>query len=152
MTAVPAFAQSMRERTLRTLQLIDELDLDEGTAAKLLPALTAYDKLTAGLDAQQDELAAKLRGTDDPTLGDQLLDEQLENERLMLGAEATLVTRLRRLLPAAQAARARVLLFGPGPGEQPSQPRRSHRDDLFPPGSRFGVRVPCDPFESMHGC
>ena len=56
-----------------------------------------------------------------------------------------------RLLPAAQAARARVILFAPpAPAPAASRGRNHRRGDLFPPGSPFAG--PCDPFGSMHGC
>ena len=127
MAAAPALAQPTRDRTLRTLELIEELRLDEATTGRLLPAVTAYDTEHDRLTRYQTELDAKLRGTDDPTLGDLILDQQLATNRLLLAAEATLVTRLRALLPAAQAARARVILFAP-PAPAPAASRgRNHR-------------------------
>jgi hypothetical protein len=153
MAARPALGQPQRDRTLRILELLEELHADEATLGKLLPAITTYDQEHDRLVQYQAALTAKLRATDDPTLGDLIMDQQLATHRLLLAAEATLVTKLRRVLPASQAARARVLLFAPP--RRPVAIERAHRrsyrrDDLFPPGS--ALTGPCDPFSSMHGC
>jgi len=150
--AVPAFAQTPRERILLALELVDELELDDATAHKLLPVLSAYEREREKLLGTQVDLLERIRLIDDSAVADKLLDELLALQRSLVAAETTLVAKLRKLLPAEQAARARVMLLTPYQRDAPRRRAPPRRDDLFPPGSQLTPYVPCDPFASMHGC
>ncbi len=100
-------------RALRAAILVEELGLDEATAARLGPILARHDDDLERLQAERrtlrkavhDALAAK----DDRKL-DGLIDALVANQRARWDRELTRVAELRKLLSPSQAARLIDLL------------------------------------------
>lgn len=139
-----------RERIFRALTVVDELQLDDATIARVFPVLSAYEKDRDKLIGEYDAVTAQLATATDPTTADKLLDQSLATQRALIAVEAKLVVKLRQLLPAAQAARARVMLLAAVP-PAPTPVRAYDPGALFPPGSSL-TASPCDPFTQMHRC
>jgi hypothetical protein len=152
------------DRMQRALAIVDELHLDDTATAKLFPVLSEYEQDRDRLVNEYWSLHDRAARERDHVAADRLLDRLVATHRSLLATETTLVTRLRRLLPADQAARARVMLTAPMSGGGWSHTGVHDPDALFPPGSRLSTprtpaRVPvaqptgtCDPFAQMHRC
>lgn len=156
-----------KARLLRVVEIVDELAVDESTSGQLVPVLSRYYRDHARLEGQLDDLGQRIARAQGPEQLDKLYDEQLDIQRRMLAVESRTVARLRQILPAAKAARARLMLRvppGPAPVDEPvpahsplpppaiqvePEPPLPDPGPLFPPTSKLG---PCDPFASMHGC
>ncbi len=152
-----------KARLLRVVEIVDDLAVDESTSGQLVPVLSRYYRDHARLDNELDDLGRRIARAQAPEQLDKLYDEQLDIQRRMLAVETRTVARLRQILPAAKAARARLMLRTP-PGDVPAEPAPVRSPDpppaiqalpapdpgpLFPPTSKLG---PCDPFAAMHGC
>jgi hypothetical protein len=140
-----------RDRIYAAMSLIEELALDETTSGKLFPVLSRYQQDRDRLRDEYDMLTAQIGHTSEPTTLDRLLDRSLATQRAQIAVEATLVVKLRQLLPADQARRARLILVAQAEPPHGSPPTyRSASTTLFPPRSK--LVPPCDPFAAMHGC
>jgi len=102
-----------RIRTMRAIVLVEELDLDEATAAKLMPILNKYDdqfaklaKENADLRKEADDLAAK---GDDKAI-DKVVDKLVANQRARWDLDEARFKEVRKVLTAKQAARILVVL------------------------------------------
>jgi hypothetical protein len=149
-------------RMQRALAIVDELHLDDVTTAKLFPVLSEYEQDRDRLVGEYWSLHERAAHERDHVAADRLLDRLLATQRSLLATETTLVTRLRQLLPADQAARARVMLTAPAAAAVHTGVHDP--DALFPPGSRLSkgqapARAPvaqpagpCDQFTQMHRC
>lgn len=155
--------QRHRTRVLQTLDVVGRLQLDNATTKKLVPVLSSYTRERDRLLEDYISAERKLDGLTDPKLADQVLDDMLATQSALVATEAQLVVRLRKMLPAEQAAKARVLLAEAHPRAESPAPvalpvatatatatEGYDPDALFPPGST--LRGKCDPFASMHGC
>jgi hypothetical protein len=153
------------DRMQRALAIVEELHLDDATTAKLFPVLSEFEQDRDRLLGEYWSLHERAAYERDHVAADRMLDRLLATHRSLLATETTLVTRLRQLLPADQAARARVILTAPSPGGGWSTHAGSHDPDaLFPPGSQLAKRAAparapvaqptgsCDPFAQMHRC
>jgi hypothetical protein len=140
-----------RDRIYAAMSLIEALALDETTSGKIFPVLSRYQQDRDRLQDEYDTLTAQIGHTSEPTTLDRLLDRSLATQRAQIAVEATLVVKLRQLLPADQARRARLILVAHGtPRVEPPPRTYGSSTTLFPPNSRLAL--PCDPFASMHGC
>jgi hypothetical protein len=149
-----------RDRTYKAMSLIDELHLDETASGRLFPALSSYLRDRERISAELATVTDLLGKASDPATVDRLLDRSLAAQRALIAVEATVVVKMRKILPADQAARARILLIQPvaprpqqpPPEVQPAPPATEPRDPeaLFPPKSPLTRR--CDPFAQMHRC
>jgi len=147
-----------RDRTYKVVSLIEELHLDESTSGRLFPALSSYLRDRDRLSTELASVTELLGKTTDPASVDRLLDRSLAAQRGLIAVESTVVVKMRKILPAEQAARARVLLIQPAPRPQPAPvppqptPELAPRDpgSLFPPKSPLTNRF--DPFAQMHRC
>jgi hypothetical protein len=149
--AGPTDDAKRRDRIYAAMSLIDELQLDETTSGKLFPVLSRYQQDRDRLRDEYDALSEQIDQTAAPATLDRLLDRSLATQRAQIAVEAKLVVKLRQLLPADQAMRARVILVAHGIQGDPPRPSYGPGDvKLFPPGSRLAP--PCDPFAAMHGC
>jgi hypothetical protein len=154
----------VQERQLRVVQIVDELAVDDDASARVIPVLTRYFKDTALLRETLAGIRRSIAREADPQQLDKLYDQQVATTRALLSAETGAVTKLRKILPAPKAARARLalrVLPGGTVIEDPELPATtavaapiapySHDPStLFPPSSK--LVPPCDPFASMHGC
>jgi hypothetical protein len=154
--ANPDDAPRKRDRIYAAMSLIDELGLDETTSGKLFPVLSRYQQDRDRLRDEYEALTTQIDRASEPGTLDQLLDRALATQRAQIAVEAKLVVKLRQILPAAQAARARITLVAHAkPAEVPPLPptHRRRSSDLFPPDSALAPPPPpCDPFAAMHGC
>lgn len=142
-----------RDRIYTAMSLIEDLALDETTSGKLFPVLSRYQQDRDRLRDEYDALTTQIGHAAEPATLDRLLDRSLATQRAQIAVEAKLVVKLRQLLPADQAMRARIILVAHGiPQDSPPPPPSYGPDEvkLFPPGSPLAPR--CDPFASMHGC
>jgi hypothetical protein len=141
-----------RDRIYTAMSLIEDLELDETTSGKLFPVLSRYQQDRDRLRDEVDALTAQIDRTSEPATLDRLLDRSLATQRAQIAVEAKLVVKLRQILPADQAVRARIILVAHGV-PQGAPPRSGYGPGdvkLFPPGSPLAP--PCDPFAAMHGC
>lgn len=145
-----------RQRVMQGLEMVERLQLDNAMTKKLLPIISAYTTERDRLLGEYDSAEHRLPTITDAKLADQVLDDMLATQSALVASEAQLVVKLRRMLPADQAAKARVLLSDQqlprreAPPEASSVATAYDREALFPPGSR--LRPVCDPFASMHRC
>ena len=95
-------------RALRAMILVQELGLDEATAAKLGPILARHDDELARLQAERQALRRTLRDAraagQDAKL-DALIDQTIANARARWDREQARFAEVRRLLTPRQAAR-----------------------------------------------
>lgn len=95
-------------RALRAMILVQELGLDEATAAKLGPILARHDDELARLQAERQTLRRTLRDAhaagQDAKL-DGLIDQSIANQRARWDREQARFAEVRRLLTPRQAAR-----------------------------------------------
>lgn len=95
-------------RALRAAILVEELGLDEATAARLAPILARHDDELERLQAERRALRKAvhdaLAANDDKKL-DGLIDQLVANQRARWDRELTRVAELRKLLAPRQAAR-----------------------------------------------
>jgi hypothetical protein len=139
-----------RDRIYAAMSLIEELQLDETTSGKLFPVLSRYQQDRDRLREEYEALSAQIGRISEPDKLDRLLDRSLATQRAQIAVEAKLVVKLRQLLPADQATRARIILVAQVPHDAPSPPSYAGtRSTLFPPKS---PPPRCDPFAAMHGC
>jgi len=102
-----------RIRTMRAIVLVQELDLDEATAGKLMPILNKYDDDFAKLATENQQLRKQV---DDlgPTAGDKaieaVIDKMVANRRARWDLEEKRFAEVRKVLSARQAARILVVL------------------------------------------
>jgi hypothetical protein len=156
-----------KARLLRVVEIVDDLAVNESTSGQLVPVLSRYYRDHARLDSELDDLGQRIARAQGPEQLDKLYDEEIDIQRRMLAVESRTVARLRQILPAAKAARARLMLRTPPAAMPVDEPTRSpdpppaiqelpdsetppsNPGPLFPPASKLG---PCDPFAAMHGC
>ena len=106
----PAARERARQkiRALRAMILVQELGLDEATAAKLGPILARHDDELARLQAERRTLRRTLRDAhaagQDAKL-DGLIDQSIANQRARWDREQARFAEVRRLLTPRQAAR-----------------------------------------------
>lgn len=98
-----------RLRTMRAVFLIDELELDETTAAKLMPILNKYDDEFAKLAREAVDLRAKIDGAADTDLDD-LIDDLVANQRSRWDLDEKRFKEVRKVLTRKQAARILIVL------------------------------------------
>jgi hypothetical protein len=98
-----------RLRAMRAVFLIDELELDEGTAAKLMPILNKYDDEFAKLAKEALDLRAKLDSAADADLDD-LIDDLVANQRARWTLDEKRFKEVRKVLTRQQAARILIVL------------------------------------------
>lgn len=102
-----------RVRALRAYTLIEQLDLDEATAAKLFPVLAKYDDEFDKLLAARAEIQRRLAGAgaiSDPKQVDKIVDEAVANQKALWSTEEARLAQLRKILTPAQTARVLVVL------------------------------------------
>jgi hypothetical protein len=98
-----------RLRTMRAVFLIDELELDEETAAKLMPILNKYDDEFAKLAKEALDLRARLDSAADADLDD-LIDDLVANQRARWTLDEKRFKEVRKVLTRKQAARILIVL------------------------------------------
>lgn len=98
-----------RLRTMRAVFLIDELELDEETAAKLMPILNQYDDEFAKLAREALDLRARLDTAADADLDD-LIDDLVDNQRARWTLDEKRFKEVRKVLTRKQAARILIVL------------------------------------------
>jgi len=98
-----------RLRAMRAVILIDELELDEDTAARLLPILGRYDDELARLAREAIDLRARIDGAADDELDD-LVDDLVANQRSRWDLDEKRFAEVRKVLTRRQAARILVVL------------------------------------------
>jgi hypothetical protein len=98
-----------RLRTMRAVFLIEELELDEDTAAKLMPILAKYDDEFARLAREAIDLRAKIDAAADADLDD-LIDDLVANQRARWNLDEKRFKEVRKVLSRKQAARILVVL------------------------------------------
>jgi hypothetical protein len=98
-----------RLRTMRAVFLIDELELDEQTASKLMPILNKYDDEFARLAKEALDLRARLDTAEDGEL-DAVIDDLVANQRARWDLDEKRFEEVRKVLTRRQAARILVVL------------------------------------------
>ncbi len=146
----------------RAVSVVDGLGVDQLTANKLVDILQRHDSELAKLQRQRSELKRRLVTARhaDPKNVDRLLDESIANQRALAQAEEQLITRVRQIVPAQQAAHLLVLLAATEPPHGRDAPatfsENPRAGSAYDPRSPLSVgqatRTRCDPFASMHGC
>lgn len=97
-------------RAYRAMVLVDELDLDENTATKLMPILDKYDDEFVKIAKKNLELRGKLdAATDDKDL-DTVIDDLVANQRARWDLDEARFKEVRKVLTAKQSARILVIL------------------------------------------
>jgi hypothetical protein len=97
-------------RAMRAALLVDELDLDEKTATKLMPILNDYDDDFAKLAKENAELRAKIEAAGDDDDLDALIDDLVENQRARWDLDEKRFKEVRKVLTPKQSAKILVIL------------------------------------------
>lgn len=102
-------------REMRMARLIEELDLDEATAAKLLPKVNSYYEKMGDVQKDTGEARRNLRGLLDAEKVDdaqvnKLIDRMLANREKVHQLENDMIKDVRKILKPAQVAKLIVVL------------------------------------------
>lgn len=97
-------------RAYRAMVLVDELDLDENAATKLMPILDKYDEEFVKLAKKNLELRGKLDAAGDDDDLDSVIDDLVANQRARWDLDEKRFAEVRKVLTAKQAARILVIL------------------------------------------
>ena len=97
-------------RAMRAMLLVDELDLDETTATKLMPVLDKFDDDFAKLAKENLELRAKLETTTDDDQLDAVIDDLVANQRARWDLDEARFKEVRKVLTRRQAAKILIIL------------------------------------------
>ena len=99
-------------RVLRAATLTDELNLDEKSLAKLLPALAKWDDVTEDLLRKRVDIQRRLENVDpkDHKAIDKLIDEAVANQKSFWELEEKRLAELRKILTPPQIAKLIVVL------------------------------------------
>ena len=111
-------AQDRREaikkkiRVLRAATLTDELNLDEKSLSKLLPALAKWDDVTEDLLRKRVDIQRRLETVDpkDHKAIDKIIDEAVANQKAFWDLEEKRLAELRKILTPPQIAKLIVVL------------------------------------------
>jgi hypothetical protein len=155
-------ASAQADSGARALAVTDALGVDARTAEKLIEILVRYDNELSRIEQQRVDVKRRLvlARHDHPKDIELLLEDKIANQRAAAQNEEQLIRRARKILGPQRAAELLVLINATEPDNlgpptfatatAPDPRRVRDPDALFPPGSPN--RVPCNPFESMHGC
>jgi hypothetical protein len=97
-------------RAKRAMLLVDELDLDETTATKLMPVIDRYDDDFAKLAKENLALRKKLEATSDDAELEKVIDALVANQRARWDLDEARFAEVRKVLSPRQAATILVVL------------------------------------------
>jgi hypothetical protein len=97
-------------RAWRAATLIDELELDEATATKLMPILNKYDDEFAKLAQEGQKLRKQAETESDDTALDGIVDDLAANQRARWDLDEKRFKEIRTVLTPRQSARILVVL------------------------------------------
>jgi hypothetical protein len=97
-------------RAKRAMLLVDELDLDETTATKLMPVIDRFDDDFARLAKENITLRRDLDAETDDDKLDALIDELVANQRARWDLDEARFKAVRKVLTRQQAAKILIIL------------------------------------------